>query len=113
MSGRTVFTAASDGCVYAWDLSAAAVVRTYRACREDRSEGVLCLALVPSLSGAGRLVTGAADNSARVFDAGSGQTLAAHSRHTSWVVAVAVLPDQDLAISASNDTTARCVRDVL
>ncbi|RMZ54109.1 hypothetical protein APUTEX25_002686, partial [Auxenochlorella protothecoides] len=82
VSGRTVFTAASDGCVYAWDLSAAAVVRTYRACREDRSEGVLCLALVPSLSGAGRLVTGAADNSARVFDAGSGQTLAAHSRHT-------------------------------
>ncbi|KAL6783721.1 hypothetical protein ACKKBF_B05535 [Auxenochlorella protothecoides x Auxenochlorella symbiontica] len=110
VSGRTVFTAASDGCVYAWDLSAAAVVRTYRACREDRSEGVLCLALVPSLSGAGRLVTGAADNSARVFDAGSGQTLAAHSRHTSWVVAVAVLPDQDLAVSASNDTTARIWR---
>jgi WD40 repeat protein len=79
---------------------------------EDRLVGVLrghgapvdAVAFSP---GGDRVVTAAEDDTAALWDAGTGARLAVLRGHGDWVVAAAFSPDGELLVTASNDGTAR------
>ena len=55
-----------------------------------------------------RIVSGAADNSLRLWDASSGRPIGSPLQgHTSWVLSVAFSPDGRRIVSGSGDNTLR------
>ncbi|MCS7022758.1 MAG: WD40 repeat domain-containing protein, partial [Gemmataceae bacterium] len=54
-----------------------------------------------------RIVTGSGDDTAKVWDAGSGQLLLTLSGHTAWVESVAYSPDGRRIVTGSADKTAK------
>ena len=54
-----------------------------------------------------RAVSGSADNTLRMWDLESGQTLQTLQGHTDWVLAAALTPDGRYAVSGSRDYTLR------
>jgi hypothetical protein len=67
-------------------------------------EPVLALAWSPDGT---RLLTGSGDNTARVWDARTGQPVGAPLEHQGWVLAVAWSPDGTRLLTGSADSTAR------
>jgi WD40 repeat protein len=57
-----------------------------------------------------RILTGSADNTARVWDTETGQAKAVLKGHTNWVRSVCWSPDGTRVLTGSDDFTAR-VRD--
>ena len=55
----------------------------------------------------GRIVTASTDNTARIWDAGTGRVIATLSGHTGWVSSAAFSPDGGRIVTASSDGTAR------
>ena len=54
-----------------------------------------------------RVVTGSIDNTARVWDAATGEPLAELTGHTDWVFSASFSPDGTRIVTASMDKTAR------
>jgi WD40 repeat protein len=54
-----------------------------------------------------RILTGSADNSARIWDATTGEVLHHLTGHTNWVLSVAYSPDGTRILTGSDDGSAR------
>ena len=101
--GKTVYTARTNGPVEAWSLEAGAdkpaagpPVRTFT----GHQGSPFCLA---AAARAPVLVTGAADDSVRVWDPADGRQLFRGTGHQGYVHAVAVTPDGKFAASGGSD----------
>jgi mono/diheme cytochrome c family protein len=70
----------------------------------DLPDTALAVAFSPDGS---RIVAGAADRSARIFDTVSGKTVRTLKLHADWVNSVAFSPDGSRIVTASRDRTAR------
>jgi ribosome assembly protein 4 len=60
-----------------------------------------------SPAGGARLATGAGDNTARVWDCGTGTPLHTLAGHAGWVLCVAYSPDDTMVATGSHDCTVR------
>ena len=59
------------------------------------------------LADGSRALSGSCDNTLRLWDLATGETLRTLEGHTDWVTAVAVLADGSRALSGSDDNTLR------
>ena len=66
---------------------------------------ILCSAFAPNTSS--RMVTGAGDNTARIWDCDTQTPMAVLSGHTNWVLCVSWSPDGKLIATGSMDNTVR------
>ena len=66
---------------------------------------ILCSAFAPNTSS--RMVTGAGDNTARIWDCDTSTPLATLSGHYNWVLCVSWCPDGELIATGSMDSTVR------
>jgi len=105
--GKAIYTARINGAVEAWSLEASAdkpaagpPVRTFT----GHQGSPFCLAAARN---APVLVTGAADDSMRVWDTATGEQVFRGTGHEGYVHAVAVTPDGKLAASAGSDGVVR------
>jgi WD40 repeat protein len=99
-SGSQIAAGSEDGMVYVWNTATGELLRSITA----HTNGALGVAFTPN----GRLVSGGADNTVKIW--GEGETpLKTIAGHGSAVTSVAINPEGDQVASASEDGKVRAI----
>ena len=108
--GRWLATGSWDNTARVWDAATGQEIAVLKGRAVLNEPGKVLLASIESIAfspDGTRLATGSSDNTARVWDAATGQEIAVLKGHEDWIHSIAFSPDGLRLATGSRDDTAR------